>query len=432
MKHLSIIFLTLLVLITNINSIYAKDDDSKLLELQEEVNLAKKTLDSAEKDLNNKLSALEAAKESLSNAQDAYDTISGQKDKADYDLANATSAKETTDKAYEEAKTALDNAQKAYDAAVEGGQSEEIQKANEALIAAQDALKVVEDNLNAKKEETKAAKDALIDATDNLNSAKSDVSNTENTIKSKEDNVKLVEDSAKSFESDIIANDEANISKAQDKVDTAQGELDIAISDQTNAKTTQDEAQAAVDAAKKVVDSYADGTKKEELEAAVTAAKNKIAEGSLGFFESLGEEGTAAVNVLTGKDKYTTSKDLSYTNLGAENDATALDNMKRAIEVMMQGQKYRVNDRDADGNPYNLSEQTVSNELMANAQVNANGSNYYATTSGLDHLASGNIRCENAASGYENPYRGWYYQEKAYYLLQVWANQGITGDELNQ
>lgn len=42
MKHLSIIFLTLLVLITNTNYIYAKDDDPKLLELQEEVNSAKK------------------------------------------------------------------------------------------------------------------------------------------------------------------------------------------------------------------------------------------------------------------------------------------------------------------------------------------------------------------------------------------------------
>lgn len=42
MKHLSLIFLTLLILITNTNYIYAEDTDPKLLELQEEVNSAKK------------------------------------------------------------------------------------------------------------------------------------------------------------------------------------------------------------------------------------------------------------------------------------------------------------------------------------------------------------------------------------------------------
>ena len=128
---------------------------------------------------------------------------------------------------------------------------------------------------------------------------------------------------------------------------------------------------------------------------------------------------------------------LSYTELGAEGDATNLENMKYSIEVARMCNEYR----QLHNQTYHLTQhgQTATNEagdtvyylepiqlndrMVAFMQVNTNWAAIYR-----DHAANhgGDVSpsafgSEILAFGNMNPFLGWYERERAYWL-QNWNN----------
>ena len=131
------------------------------------------------------------------------------------------------------------------------------------------------------------------------------------------------------------------------------------------------------------------GMDEESAEALIRQAEK----GSLGFFEEMGS--TEAVNVLKN------SSYRAYTEIGAKNDATSLDNMKAALDMIDDCNLIRAN--------LGLSPLTVTDYMMAVAQSNANASAYILTSTQQYNVA------ENVAWASSDPFRVWYVNEKRLY-----------------
>lgn len=95
-----------------------------------------------------------------------------------------------------------------------------------------------------------------------------------------------------------------------------------------------------------------------------------------------------------------------YTEVGAENDATSLENFKKAIAMVKTGNTLRTTDDNFKG----LNPLKVSAEMFAISQVQVN---QMAKTE-YGHTRLYNVS-ENIAVGYDDPYVGWYTEEKAVY-----------------
>lgn len=118
----------------------------------------------------------------------------------------------------------------------------------------------------------------------------------------------------------------------------------------------------------------------------------------------------------------------SYTYIGSDTDATSIDNMMKALDILEECNRLRVQE--------GLPELMVSDLGMAVGMVNANWSAaYYNLTHTLQHAANANSYqqyrwAENIAMGYSSvdaAFRGWYWQEKANYLgKSVTDNTGRT------
>ena len=117
----------------------------------------------------------------------------------------------------------------------------------------------------------------------------------------------------------------------------------------------------------------------------------------------------------------------TYTNVGADNDATSLYNLKRAIGLLRVYQDLR--------NTNNLSMPNISIYEMLYAEASANYNSYlWKNENSISHPFT--PFAENIAVGYtynpNNPndigaYRGWYYDEKAIYDS---GSAGVTGHYL--
>lgn len=122
-------------------------------------------------------------------------------------------------------------------------------------------------------------------------------------------------------------------------------------------------------------------------------ASAQIAKGSMGFFEKMGS--TDAVSALKNATY------ASYTNIGAANDATSLENMKQALAFMKECNDLRAN--------HGLAPLKVTDYLMAVSQSNTNWSDNNLAHSGQFDVG------ENLAWGYADPFAGWYTKEKKLY-----------------
>ena len=135
-----------------------------------------------------------------------------------------------------------------------------------------------------------------------------------------------------------------------------------------------------------------------------------------------------AISVL--KAAATTDKltDNLKTKIGAEGDATSLENVKTALDIIVVGNQMHVTDNNNPG----LPDWRITNSLMAASQVHAN-----AETDGAGHLMYTNpdaddaigagVGTEISAWGYgTDPYRGWYTEEKQVYdyRKQYYAEHG--------
>ena len=105
------------------------------------------------------------------------------------------------------------------------------------------------------------------------------------------------------------------------------------------------------------------------------------------------------------------------TKIGAEGDATSLENVKKALDIIVVGNQMHVTDNNNPG----LPDWRITNTSMAASQVHAN-----AETDGAGHLMFTNYEADSAigsvpeaeisAWGYgTDPYRGWYTEEKQVY-----------------
>lgn len=174
------------------------------------------------------------------------------------------------------------------------------------------------------------------------------------------------------------------LNKAQIALDKAKKEVEA---QQMNV----DKAQSDVDAQQKIVN---------QLRVDKEQVSKKISLGSKGFFEAYGY--TNALKVLE-ENSVEIGK---YTEVGAENDATSLENFKKAIAMVKTGNTLRTTDDNFKG----LNPLKVSAEMFAISQVQVN---QMAKTE-YGHTRLYNVS-ENIAVGYDDPYVGWYTEEKAVY-----------------
>lgn len=274
------------------------------------------------------------------------------------------------------AKDTADKAQKAYNAALAVEQSaQQFVKDKQSIV---DGLNIEISNINSK-------------ITD-LEGQKADVAAA---IQKKEEELKKLEENKNTADK--------NVTDASDKITALEKELttlEKAITSQntviSNIQTEYNNKSAEV--------------KKLETIAQNTAAT--IAKGSLGFFESLDPtDKSGAQAVLNGyileSDGKLDSELIKYTELGAEKDATSLENMKAAIEYLKECNAIR----EKDG----VAPLKVDYYTMALTQLKAN----WSAKTDKGHYSGLYCNGENIANGYggenNSPFKGWYTEEKVVY-----------------
>ena len=129
-------------------------------------------------------------------------------------------------------------------------------------------------------------------------------------------------------------------------------------------------------------------------------------------------------NIIGGSSGISYGNLLAATEIGAEDDATSLEDIREAIAFIDSGNSYRAKE--------NLSPLKISSALMAMAELNANyqdgGLNHSGVFSALENLAyiqvGGTWQYGTFPGLDDNPYKGWYEDEKANYDS---GNGGATG-----
>ncbi len=142
--------------------------------------------------------------------------------------------------------------------------------------------------------------------------------------------------------------------------------------------------------------------------------------GSAGFFKELADKGSAdaqyAYELITmNSSNYTqyqngTNKDIDisgYTHLGKEGDATNLENMKTAVELLPLTNQYRQKENETEKT--SLKNCMVTSSLMALCQLDTNRSQDIIGHSGAFMIGA------NLSWGSPNPFSGWYETEKPRY-----------------
>lgn len=216
--------------------------------------------------------------------------------------------------------------------------------------------------------------------------AEQEVRNAQDTVRSKEDALEDAQDKAAEAQAaydKAVTEAEAatdRIAKAQAEIDAGQAAVERARSDKDAADQKASEAETALAELQQAVTDAENEVARIEARdrEAIDAAQAVINQGSAGFFKDAGENGNAdatiAYNILVNQqdDGYLmgTSEEnrqslYNATNIGAEGDATSLENMKRAIEVLKEASDTRVNQDERQA--YN-----VSYILTAMGQINAN------------------------------------------------------------
>lgn len=408
------------------------------------------------KDANDKKKGLESrlknANEELKQAQE--DLIEQQKK---YESLLNGSSKEQIEQSVNELKAQLESATLAYQAAsnrvnellnakqeaeakvldlqntLEGARVE-LSNAKSDVVHAQNAYDVANADYNEKLEIYNGSSDPelkaeyekqVVEAKNNLTIAQSDLQNAKLIQQSKVDAVANAESSVVEVENEIcdlkslidakeneLLGINESIGIVEKELSAAKGELTNAIEIENSMEEVLNKAKIALDKAKKEVEaqqmnvdkaqSDVDAQQKivNQLRVDKEQVSQKISLGSKGFFEAYGY--TNALKVLE-ENSVEIGK---YTEVGAENDATSLENFKKAIAMVKTGNTLRTTDDNFKG----LNPLKVSAEMFAISQVQVN---QMAKTE-YGHTRLYNVS-ENIAVGYDDPYVGWYTEEKAVY-----------------
>lgn len=408
------------------------------------------------KDANDKKKGLESrlknANEELKQAQE--DLIEQQKK---YESLLNGSSKEQIEQSVNELKAQLESATLAYQAAsnrvnellnakqeaeakvldlqntLEGARVE-LSNAKSDVVHAQNAYDVANADYNEKLEIYNGASDPelkvecekqVVEAKNNLTIAQSDLQNAKLIQQSKVDAVANAESSVVEVENEIcdlkslidakeneLLYINESIGIVEKELSAAKEQLDRAIESESSMQEVLNKAQISLDKAKKVVEAQQTNVDKaqsdvdaqqkivNQLRVDKEQVSQKISLGSKGFFEVYGY--TNALKVLE-ENSVEIGK---YTEVGAENDATSLENFKKAIAMVKTGNALRTTDDNFKG----LNPLKVSAEMFAISQVQVN---QMAKTE-YGHTRLYNVS-ENIAVGYDDPYVGWYTEEKAVY-----------------
>lgn len=439
------------------NYLSAKDDAQEAivtaLEKQiQELEANQKALKDANDKKKGLESKLEDANRKLKQAQD--DLIEQQRK---YESLLNGSSKEQIEQNVNELKAQLESATLAYQAAsnrvnellnakqeaeakvldlqntLEGARVE-LSNAKGDVVNAQNVYDVANADYNEKLEIYNGASDPelkaeyekqVIEAKNNLTIAQSDLQNAKLIQQSKADAVANAESSVVEVENEIcdlkslidakeneLLGINESIGIAEKELSAAKEELTNAIEIENSMEEVLNKAKIALDKAKKEVEaqqmnvdkaqSDVDAQQKivNQLRVDKEQVSQKISLGSKGFFEAYGY--TNALKVLE-ENSVEIGK---YTEVGAENDATSLENFKKAIAMVKTGNALRTTDDNFKG----LNPLKVSAEMFAISQVQVN---QMAKTE-YGHTRLYNVS-ENIAVGYDDPYVGWYTEEKAVY-----------------
>lgn len=418
------------------NYLSAKDDAQEAivsaLEKQiQELEANQKALKDANDKKKRLESRLENANEELKQAQN--DLIEKQKK---YESLLNGSSKEQIEQSVNELKAQLESATLAYQEAsnrvnellnakqeaeakvldlqktLEGARVE-LSNAKGVVVNAQNAYDVASADYNEKLEIYNGASDPelkveyekqVAEAKNILDLAQGELQNAELIQQSKADAVANAESCVVEVENEIcdlkslidakeneLLGINESIGIVEKELSAAKEELTNAIEIENSMQEVLNKAQSDVDAQQKIVN---------QLRVDKEQVSQKISLGSKGFFEAYGY--TNALKVLE-ENSVEIGK---YTEVGAENDATSLENFKKAISMVKTGNALRV----ADDNFKGLNPLKVNAEMFAISQVQVN---QMAKTE-YGHTRLYNVS-ENIAVGYDDPYVGWYTEEKAVY-----------------
>ena len=361
----------------------------------------------------------EEAKENLEEAEAEEEQAKADFDKAQAEADSAQKDVEEAEQEVQETDSALNEAQdKKQDAEVRKEQADaEVSKTEQAAVEAEKDLDKALENAGADKDAYKEVQQELDEKKEALNEAEDIAASVEAEYNEKKT---AAEEAA------------AEAERLKAALDAANRENQAAKEEVSAAQTEQETAQKAYDQALK--DNAGAGSEKLNLDKAqeeLNAAREKVASGSLGFFQYLAGEGSGsaseAVMILTARDKsevkglgnesnwtaQSWEQFTSYTKIGDENDATSLENMRRAIAFIRECNELRM----ADANFPGLGALVVNDAMMAIAQLNANWATYNPDGTYNSHSKVFNAG-ENLAwyyldvPGMTDPFQGWYYEEK--------------------
>lgn len=299
----------------------------------------------------------------------------------------------------------------------------------EAAGAEKDAAVKVQDQASKDLDAAQIAKDKseknLDEANKALDEANKDVKNAEQALET--------------VKSDAVQAN-TNLEDAKKAEKAAQKALDNATQAQKDAEQARDAAQTADNQAKTDVENAEQAVA--DAKAALEKARSQETASALGFFESLGtQDALDAAEMLkyfaqTNNDYSDMNKSDSrgVTILGGEKDATNLDFMLKAIQMMRIGNEKRAEAGVDPTDGSELSELKVSVVMWAQAMAYANMEAYteyhwMGNNNGPVVLGCG----ENLALGrIDHAYEGWYDEEKELYdFVQKYLAEhpGATEDD---
>lgn len=387
-----------------------KQAQNDLIEKQKEYEslLNGSSKEQIEQSVNELKTQLESATLAYQEASNRVNELLNAKEEADTKVLNLQNALESARVDLSEAKDDVVHAQNAYDVAsadynekleIYNGASDPELKAEyeKRVIEAKNNLTIAQSDLQNAKLIQQSKVDAVANAESSVVEVENEICDLKSLIDAKENELLGINESIGIVEKELSAAKEEltnaiEIENSMEEVlNKAQIVLDKAKKEVEAQQMNVDKAQSDVDAQQKIVN---------QLRVDKEQVSQKISLGSKGFFEAYGY--TNALKVLE-ENSVEIGK---YTEVGAENDATSLENFKKAIAMVKTGNTLRTTDDNFKG----LNPLKVSAEMFAISQVQVN---QMAKTE-YGHTRLYNVS-ENIAVGYDDPYVGWYTEEKAVY-----------------
>lgn len=374
---------------------------------------------------------VEEKEKALEEAQNTVSTLTQQKAETEAKVTEATQNVENAQKAYAEAQTSVNEAQKALDTAVANynekkaiydGASDptikaqyeaDIKNAENELVTAQTNLQVALENQTAKANAVTSAEKSLSDVNQEILNLDAQIAEKQKALDELNQTINDAETALNEAKAQLETA-KANQASKEKELETAKANLEKAKQDVAAQQSKVNEAQEAVITQEKVVTQLR--TDKEQAQA-------KIEQGSKGFFETYGY--TDALKIL---EEQSTANGGS-TNIGAENDATSLENFKRALSMVRYGNTLRTSDTNFTGR----EDLKVNATLFAisQVQINATANGKTFNHSGLYNVGE-NITASPWADNDKELYEGWYDEEKQVYeyiTAKGWTIADVNSDE---